>query len=74
MDSLPDLPPGAFRKADRAPDALFYVQPRFVAHIDEDAIAAVTGLYREIVPPGGVILDLMSSWISHLPGKRRTRR
>lgn len=64
---LPDLPPNAFGKLDRDPDPLFYSQPRFVAHIDAGAIAAVTDLYREVVPTGGDILDLMSSWISHLP-------
>jgi SAM-dependent methyltransferase len=64
---LPELPPAAFRKADPSPDGLFYAQPRFVAHIDDAAVAAVTGLYREVLPPGGAILDLMSSWISHLP-------
>jgi SAM-dependent methyltransferase len=66
-DTLPELPPAAFRKADPSPDALFYAEPRFVAHIDEGAIAAVTDLYRWVLPPGGVVLDLMSSWISHLP-------
>lgn len=35
--------------------------------IDAAAIAAVTALYREILPPGGAILDLMSGWVSHLP-------
>jgi SAM-dependent methyltransferase len=35
--------------------------------IDAAAIAAVTNLYREILPPGGVILDLLSGWVSHLP-------
>ncbi len=72
MDTpLPSLPPAAFRKADPSPDPHFYAQPRFVAHIDEDAIAAVTSLYREVLPPDGVILDLMSSWISYLPGHVR---
>jgi SAM-dependent methyltransferase len=27
----------------------------------------VTSLYRELFPAGGAVLDLMSSWISHLP-------
>ncbi|HEY3118397.1 MAG TPA: methyltransferase domain-containing protein [Chloroflexota bacterium] len=27
----------------------------------------MTQLYRELFPPGGTILDLMSSWVSHLP-------
>ncbi|WP_407530642.1 class I SAM-dependent methyltransferase [Methylobacterium oryzisoli] len=64
---LPDLPPEAFAKLDRSPDPLFYAQPRFVTHIDAAAIAAVTDLYREVVPAGGDVLDLMSSWVSHLP-------
>ena len=64
---LPELPARAFDKADPASDTLFYRQPCFVAHIDPDAIAAVTRLYREVLPPGGVVLDLMGSWISHLP-------
>ena len=62
------LPPGAFRKADPSPDAAFYAQPRFVTHIDDDAIATITATYRELLPAGGDILDLMSSWVSHLPG------
>src|ERR671921_1655187 len=49
------------------PEEEFYLLPRFVTHIDQYAIAAVTQLYREFFPPGGEILDLMSSWISHLP-------
>ena len=66
-DSLPELPPRAFAKADPSPDTAFYVEPRFVTHIDDGAIAAVTGLYRELFPAGGTVLDLMSSWVSHLP-------
>ena len=62
-----DLPPNAFLKADPSPDAAFYAQPRFVTHIDDGAIAAVTALYREYLPPNGDILDVMSSWVSHLP-------
>lgn len=61
------LPRNAFRRQDESPDELFYRQPRFVTHIDDGAIKAVTQLYREYLPAGGAILDLMSSWISHLP-------
>lgn len=67
MQDLPELPPRAFAKADPASDLLFYRAPRLVTHIDDGAIAAVTALYREVLPPGGVMLDLMGSWISHLP-------
>lgn len=67
MDRDSTLPRDAFRRADETPDEQFYRQPRFVTHIDAGAIAAVTGLYREYFPAGGRILDLMSSWVSHLP-------
>ena len=61
------LPPDAFRRLDETPDPAFYATPRFVTHIDDGAIAAVTQVYREHLPAGGAVLDLMSSWISHLP-------
>ncbi len=64
---MPELPEGAFRRRDEAPDEEFYRAPRLVTHIDDRAIAAVTQLYREFFPSGGEVLDLMSSWISHLP-------
>jgi SAM-dependent methyltransferase len=65
--SVPLTPSEAFRRYDETPDEEFYSVPRLVTHIDERAIAAVTQLYREHLPPGGAILDLMSSWVSHLP-------
>ena len=67
MTDLPELPAAAFRKQDPSPDDLFYGAPRFVTHIDDRAIAAVTALYRRSFAPGAVLLDLMSSWVSHLP-------
>ncbi len=61
------LVPGAFDKLDRDEDEVFYAPARLVCHIDVHAIAALTGFYRTVLPVGGVLLDLMSSWISHLP-------
>jgi SAM-dependent methyltransferase len=61
------LRPEHFRRYDETPDTEFYRFPRLVTHIDDAAIAAATELYRRIIPPGGRVLDLMSSWISHLP-------
>jgi SAM-dependent methyltransferase len=61
------LEPQAFARIDDSPDERFYDQPRFVEHIDETAIADVVRLHRERLPAGGEILDLMSSWVSHLP-------
>lgn len=62
-----EFPDEFFRRFDEAPDAEFYSAPRLVTHIDDSTIAALTQLYRETLPPGGAILDLMSSWVSHLP-------
>src|SRR5690242_18742455 len=61
------LPNNYFQRYDNTSDEQFYDVPRLVTHIDDKAIAAVTQLYREFFPPNGTILDLMSSWISHLP-------
>jgi SAM-dependent methyltransferase len=56
-----------FRRVDESDDLNFYDQPRLVVHIDDAAIAATTALFREYVPAGADVLDLMSSWRSHLP-------
>jgi hypothetical protein len=61
------LPPGAFARLDEEDDEAFYEPARLVYHIDDHAVRVLTGLYREILPAGGVLLDLMSSWVSHLP-------
>ncbi len=66
---LNDLPPQAFARRDEAPDQEFYRFERLVTHIDAGAVAAVTQLYRQFLPAGGAVLDLMSSWVSHLPAE-----
>jgi len=67
MDDALGLPQGAFTKIDGEEDELFYEEPRLVYHIDDNAVAALTDFYRAVLPKGGVLLDLMSSWVSHLP-------
>ncbi|WP_375500962.1 class I SAM-dependent methyltransferase [uncultured Jatrophihabitans sp.] len=63
-----EYPSWFFARDDPGSDAAFYGQPRFVTHIDDAAIKAVGTLYAEL----GVdhadarVLDLMSSWVSHL--------
>ena len=61
------FPPAAFERDDDAPDDRFYALARKVVHIDDGAIAALGRLYAEVLPAGGALLDLMSSWRSHLP-------
>jgi SAM-dependent methyltransferase len=70
-DVLPELPPGAFAKQDTGDDLAFYAPPRLVTHIDEGAVAALTGCYRSLIPHDARVLDLMSSWVSHLPADRQ---
>jgi SAM-dependent methyltransferase len=56
-----------FRRVDETDDAQFYGPARLVVHLDERAIAATTALYAEYLPAGSAVLDLMSSYRSHLP-------
>ena len=64
---MSDAPEQLFVRQDASDDALFYQVPRLVTHIDDATIAALTEYYREALSTGCRVLDLMSSWISHLP-------
>ena len=68
------LPSDFFRRIDDSEDEQFYSYPRLVVHIDDGAIAKVSALYARLLPQGGAILDLMSSWRSHLPEHLRSAR
>ena len=61
------LRPEQREKADPGDDALFYADPRFVQHLDAAFRRRLSELYRQRIPAGAVVLDLMSSWVSHLP-------
>eukprot|EP00521_Asterionellopsis_glacialis_P017036 CAMPEP_0195290924 /NCGR_PEP_ID=MMETSP0707-20130614/6591_1 /TAXON_ID=33640 /ORGANISM="Asterionellopsis glacialis, Strain CCMP134" /LENGTH=334 /DNA_ID=CAMNT_0040351107 /DNA_START=68 /DNA_END=1075 /DNA_ORIENTATION=+ len=64
-------------RVDTSNDAYFYNEPRFVTHIDDRAIESLTAYYQDefttLVTAAAAtnkdldILDLCSSWISHLP-------
>ena len=58
---------GAFSREDSESDERFYQHPRFVQHIDDTAIEIVKANYGRFVQDGMQVLDLMSSWQSHLP-------
>ncbi|XP_034707625.1 uncharacterized protein LOC117930926 [Vitis riparia] len=61
-------------KFNAYPDREFYAYPRFVTHVDSGFISTLTDLYRERLSPGSEILDLMSSWVSHLPKEIEYKR
>src|SRR5262245_61004082 len=64
---MPLVPRAAFLPEGDWLDAAAGAEATPPRHIDAASIAAITGLYREILPPGGAILDLSSGWVSHLP-------
>jgi SAM-dependent methyltransferase len=73
-DAVPDRPRSAQvltdeqrAKENARPDSAFYQQPRFVHHVDGRFRERLTALYRDRLAPGCTVLDLMSSWVSHLP-------
>ncbi|CAL5191658.1 unnamed protein product [Lathyrus oleraceus] len=55
-------------------DKEFYAYPRLVTHVDDGFISTLTNLYRERLRPDTEILDLMSSWVSHLPNDVKYKR
>jgi len=63
------LRPNQRTKLDAADDKLFYSYPRFVTHVDEGFIQQLSDLYRDRLKPNTRILDMMSSWVSHLPSE-----
>jgi SAM-dependent methyltransferase len=52
---------------DPSDDARFYAVERKVVHIDPGAIDSLRRFYAQALPGGAHVLDLMSSWRSHLP-------
>jgi hypothetical protein len=64
---VPPFRPEFFARLDEEPDEAFYTMPRKVVHIDDAAIAAIKQCLPDVIPPNGVVLDLLSSWRSHWP-------
>jgi len=61
------LRPNQRQKLDDTDDRQFYAYPRFVTHVDDGFIQQLTDLYRDRLKPNTRIIDMMSSWVSHLP-------
>jgi SAM-dependent methyltransferase len=54
-------------RVDDHDDGVFYAQPRLVHHVDRPFRERLAALYAAHLDPGDDVLDLMSSWVSHLP-------
>ena len=61
-------------KEDNFDDSIFYSQPRFVNHLDNGFRSRLSKLYRDNFDNNAIVLDLMSSWNSHLPNDIRYRK
>lgn len=59
----------AFRRIDEAVDGEFYANPRLVQHLDAICREHIQTFYGRFLQPGMRVLDLMSSWVSHLPAE-----
>ena len=60
-----------FQRVDESKDTLFYETPRLVIHVDINASSTLANYFKEHLPKNGIILDLMSSFSSHLPNSSR---
>lgn len=58
---------GVFDRVDENLDDIFYKKERVVHHLDANARLIIGNLYADIISGGSRVLDLMSSWESHLP-------
>ncbi len=65
------LQPPALTRQDAAADTVFYTRPRLTHHLDAACRAEISALYGRFLQPGQRVLDLMSSWVSHLPESAR---
>lgn len=62
-----------FERMNNESDLKFYEKPRLVQHIDDTAANVVKDLYGLLLKNGMRVLDLMSSWQSHIPGELRLK-
>jgi len=63
-----------FARINDEPDSIFYSNPRMVTHIDDTAIQTVKDIYQRLLKSDTEILDLMSSWTSHMPEDVRFKK
>jgi SAM-dependent methyltransferase len=63
-DFWSDMP---FMRRDCRSDLAFYDQPRLIAHLDQTAQDELAALHGQLLAPNSQVLDLMSSWQTHLP-------
>lgn len=66
--------PYPFPREIEEDDARFYRHARMVNHLDDTAIEQVKTIHSNLLSPDSKILDLMSSWTTHLPKSHKECR
>ena len=61
-------------KIDLNDDQIFYQNPRYVYHLSVSFMERLTDLYSKYLLSHHTILDLMSSWVSHLPSNMKYKK
>ena len=61
-------------KIDETDDVQFYKAPRFTYHLDSNFRKYLTKIYSAEISEDSTILDLMSSWDSHLPPNKSYKK
>lgn len=57
----------AYSRLDKTSDSIFYKDPRFVEHVDENAVQLMTRyIADDVLEDKDVVLDLCTSWTSHM--------
>ena len=59
------------KKLDENNDEDFYSDPKFVYHLDSNFRQYLSGIYEKEIADYSTVLDLMSSWDSYLPKRKK---
>ena len=62
------------KKLDESNDEDFYFDPKFVYHLDANFRQYLTDVYNKEISDYSTVLDLMSSWDSYLPEKKKYKK
>ena len=62
------------KKLDESNDEEFYSDPKFVYHLDANFRQYLTSIYNNEILNNSTVLDLMSSWDSYLPNKKKYKK
>ena len=64
----------SFVRQDESSDEVFYDKPRLVHHLDDTAREMVRHIHAISLKDDTEVLDLMSSWVTHLPDNFRAKK